>query len=694
MTRPGPADLDVTRPRPSPWRNLSFVWLVPVLALAISLGVAWQSFAERGVLIEIEFQNASGVTPGETTVRYRDVVVGTVERVGFTSDLGSVVVAARIDREVAEFVDSDAQFWVVRPEVTTRGITGLSTVLSGVYIEGVWDETAGVQQFRFQGLDGPPLVQPGRPGTRITLRTENGQLVSAGAPVFFRGIEVGRLEQPRLTVSGDSIVVDAFIDAPHDRRLTDATRFWDTSGFEVSFGAEGLSLDVESLASLVAGGIEFDEIYEGGQPVGPGFVYDIFPDEATARRSVFVRSTADSVRLAVRFDDGISGLAPGAEVRLGGLRVGEVEALSTEVTETEAGPEVGLVANLAIDPSLLGLPRGAGREEALEFFEEAVAGGLRARLATASLFSASLAVELVQIEDAAPAVFDRTAEPLPVLPSVDSDLSDFTATAEGVLERINALPVEELLQQAIATLASVEDLARAESTLAVPEAAAALLEDVRAVVNDEATRALPGELRAAVSDLREVVAELKEGGALENLASAVENADAAAANIATASEDFPALVEELRAVAAKANALQAEELIASATRVLDSADAVIGTPEAQALPGTLNDALEQVRAALAELREGGAVENANATMASARDAADAVAEAAAGLPELSARLDRLVGQAEALIAAYGARSDFNDETLAALREVRSAARAVSQLARTIERNPNSLLLGR
>ncbi|MCX7646868.1 MAG: MlaD family protein [Rhodobacteraceae bacterium] len=694
MTDLRPAELDISAPRPSPWRNLSFVWLVPILALAVSLGVAWQSFAARGVLIEITFLNASGVTAGETTVRFRDVVVGRVERVHFADDLSQVIVAARIDRDLAPYLDADAQFWVVRPEVTTRGITGLSTVLSGVYIEGAWDAVAGTPQTRFAGLEGAPVVRPGREGRQITLRSTDGKLITAGAPVLFRGIEVGRLDQPRLTVSGDSIVVDAFIEAPHDRRLTDATRFWDTSGFSVSLGAGGLSLDVESLATLVAGGIAFDDIYEGGKPVGPGYVFDIYPDEATARRSVFVRSSGNAVRLAVAFDESVSGLAPGAPVRLGGLEVGKVEALSAELRDTGAGPDIRLIANLAIDPALIGLPRGAGREEVLDFFEEAVGRGLRARLATASLFSATLVVELAEIEDAAPAVFDRDAEPLPLLPSVESDLPDFTATAEGVLERINALPIEELLQQAIATLASVEALARAESTVALPDSARSLVEDLRAIVNDEATRSLPTELRAAVADLRQVVAELREGGAIDNLAAAVERASAAAANIATASEDFPALVEDLRALAAKANALEAEELVAAATRVLESADAVIGTEEAKALPPALTGALEEVRATLAELRAGGVVENANATMASARSAADAVAEAARGLPQLSARLEALVAQAEGLVGAYGARSDFNAETLAALREVRAAARAVSQLARAIERNPNSLILGR
>ena len=237
-------------------------------------------------------------------------------------------------------------------------------------------------------------------------------------------------------------------------------------------------------------------------------------------------------------------------------------------------------------------------------------------------------------------------------------------------------------------------MARKDSLLALPDTVVALLEDARAVVNDEATRALPGEIRDAVVDLRATVRDFNDSEAIAKLVLALEKADSIATNLAQASESVPELVEELRAVAQKANALRAEDLIAAATQMLDSAEQVIGTEAARALPASLNAALDQVRGALDDLRTGGAVENANATMASARDAADALAEAAAGLPDLSARLDRLAAQAETLLSAYGARSDFNKETLSALREVRDAARAVSQLARALERDPGLLLSGR
>lgn len=689
-----PAQLKISDQRPSMWRNLSLVWLVPLLALIVSLGIAWKSYSERGELIHIAFDNGSGVVANETTLRYRDVVIGRVEQVGFSEDLSRVSVAVRVDADIAPFLDEDATFWVVRPEVSSRGISGLSTVLSGVYIEGAWDETAGSAQTEFVGRDRPPLVQPGRAGRRITLRTEDGRMITEGAPVLFRGIEVGRLEHPRLTVSGNSIVVDAFIEAPHDRRINSATRFWDTSGFTVSFGAEGLSLDVDSLASLVSGGIEFDSVFDGGSPANPGAVFDIYPDEATARRTAFARSMAGGVAISVAFDDSVAGLSSGAPVELGGIKVGEVGSLTAAIQNETDTAEVKLVAKLLLQPGLLGLAPGANEEDVLDFLETAVEGGMRARLASAGLLSSELMVELVRLDDAPPARFDRTAEPFPEMPSAPSDLPDFSATAEGAMERISQLPVEELMAQAINTLASIEALAAAESTRQAPAAAVALLEETRALLNDPSTRALPGELRATVSDLRAILQELQQGRAVANLTAALQDGARAADEIATASENLPALVDDLRDLAAKANNLEAEELIQSVNTLMTSADALIGTEAARALPSSLSAALEEIRTTLATLREGGLVDNANATMVSARDAAQSVAQAAEGLPALSARLERLMTRSESLVAAYGDRSNFNTETLDMLREIKSAARAVSQLARKIERDPNSLVFGR
>jgi paraquat-inducible protein B len=681
-------------PKRSFWRNLSLVWLVPILALIVSLGIAWQTYAARGVTIEISFLNASGVRPGETTIRYRDVVIGTVEDVRFTPDLARVLVRAAIDRDLADTLPADAQFWVVQPEVSARGITGLSTVLSGVYIEASFTPAPDSDARAFAGMDSAPLIREGQRGTRITLRTRDANRISEGAPILFHGIEVGHIEAPRLILSGDSVVFDAFIMAPHDRRLTTATRFWDTSGFTVSLGTGGLSLDVGNLAALVTGGIAFDTIFSGGAPLNPGYVFDLFPDEDAARQSLFTGVAANAVEMAIEFEGSVNGLAVGSPVRFRGLRVGEVRAIGAVLVEEGNRQTVRLRTTVALDPQALGLPAEAGAERTIEFLRNAVAEGLRAELATSSLFTAALVIELVELPDAAPATVEQREDGMIVLPSVTSDLPDFTATAEGVLERINALPVEELMNQAITLMASIEAVVSSEGTRQAPDAALALIEDIRALVGGEDTQALPGELRGGLAEVRGIVEELRLRGAIDRLVTVLDSADAIAANAATASADLPELVAELRALTARANGVEIEELAAAATRLVDSADRLIGSDEMRDLPPALAGALAEVSQVLAALREGEAVENVNRTLASTRSAAESVAQAMESLPDLSQRLERLVAQADGLIAAYGERSDFNTEAMQVMREFRDTARAVTQLARAIERNPNSLLIGR
>ena len=154
------------------------------------------------------------------------------------------------------------------------------------------------------------------------------------------------------------------------------------------------------------------------------------------------------------------------------------------------------------------------------------------------------------------------------------------------------------------------------------------------------------------------------------------------------------LIAQIEALTEKANALELNALVASANSTLDSIDALIASDDTMDLPGTVNAALDEMRGFLAEVREGGAIENVNAALASANEAAQAVEEAVAGLPELATRANSLVSQTEAVIASYGERSRFNAETLETLRDIQSAADALTALARTIQRNPSSLLTGR
>ena len=701
MSEPKPAKMEVEPKRRSVWRNLSLVWLVPLAAIAVTVFIAWQSLAERGALIEITFENAAGITADDTTIRYRDVIVGTVEEVVFSEDLAEVRVSARIDRNVADSLPADAQFWVVRPEVSASGITGLSTVLSGVYIEAGFAPQEGAEARKFRGLDQTPLVRPGVKGTRITIRADDGTQLSAGAPIFYQGIEVGRIETPRLLERGNGVVVDAFIEAPNDRRITTATRFWDTSGFSVNIGPSGVNLSVGSVAALIRGGIAFDTVVSGGNAVPAGYAFDLYDDEASARDSLFSETISNAVELTAEFDESVRGLEVGSSVTYRGLRVGRVTAIGAFIDGEGEAQTVRLRTTLSIDPRALGLEEDAPQSETIAFLSNAVKNGLRARLASQNLFSQSLVVELAEIPDAEPATFGIFAQDAPLIPSVESDLPDITATAEGLFQRINNLPVEDLLDQAIDTLASIENFTANPRLRDAPDAVIGLLEDARGLIGSDEIKAIPGELRGTVAELRGVIEDMRAAGAVQQLVSTLEAAEAAAAEVTDVAGSVdesmagvPDLLADLRALTQKATALDLESFLADAGDFLDGAGKLVDQDSTRQLPADLSAMLQEAQGALSELRAGGVIENTNATLASARDAAAAVEEAAATLPELSTRIQRLVAEAESVISGYDGNSAFNRQTVSALREVQTAAEALNKLARTIERNPNSLLFGR
>jgi len=777
------------------WNRFSIVWIIPLLALLIALGVAWQSFSSRGPLIEISFKNGAGVAAGQTELRYRDVTVGTVETVKFSDDLASVMVGVRLDKKIAPFVDSGSKFWVVRPQVTTQGISGLDTVLSGVFIEGAWDSDIGEAATTFRGLNNVPLIRPSQPGLQIALRSTANTALTDNAPILYRGIEVGRIGRAQIVPNGSYAIAEAIIYEDHRHLVTETTRFWDISGFDFSISASGAEVDFQSIASLLSGGLTFETIVSGGEVVRDGQLFNVYEDETTARASVFNASDVETLDLSVIFADNVAGLVTGAAVELSGLKIGEVTALSGIIDEVAEGDrQVRLNATVSIQPARLGLEGEATPDRALAFLQERAATGLRARLASASILTGGLKVELVSVEDAPFAQIDMTGDPFPLFPTTKSEVSDVAATAEGVFNRINNLPIEDLLGSAIdflnsanalvsdealretpqdvqaliaelrglvgspqaqqvpeqlnAALARIDSLlaevekqgsvtklnatleaataaatgvdkaivgvpdliarldalaAKAEalevealvkSATAAVSASEAMLGDVSSLVGSPEAQQLPAQMSAAITRLDTLLAELETQKSVAKLNSALEAAAAAASGVDTAIAGVPALIERLDSVAAKANALEVETLVTSANEVMKAAETLIASEETAQLPASLASALDEIRAALKELREGGAIENTNTALASASRAADALAASTQDLPALVVRMNRVLGQASATLQSYDANSDVNRGARDALRDIQKAADAIANLARTIQRNPNSLLLGR
>lgn len=791
----------VTTARRSLLARVSVVWLVPLAALVIALAIAWQAWVDRGPLIEILFEDAAGVTRGATELRFRNVTVGMVEDIRFTDDLDRVVVAVRVSPQVAPFIDDSAQFWVVRPEVNATGVTGLETVLTGVFLEGHWDTTPSETVHVHEGLSTAPLLREGEPGLRLRLWTTAGVLTTQ-VPLLYKGVPVGRIGPADVAPDGAAVVAEAVIDPPYDNLVTEATRFWDASGFSISIGSGGAAVNFDSIASLIVGGITFDTFVSGAPLAQDGAEFEVYYDEASARASVFNRPEGATLNLTAIFAGDITGLALGSPVELDGLRVGEVSGINGLIDPATFGDDnVRLQTVLSVQPARMGLPTNVSDSEALDWLDKQIADGLRARLATGSILTGGLKVQLFTVPDAVPAALDFSSRPYPAIPTVAPDITDVAATAQGALSRIEALPIEQLIDSTIGFLDNASMLVGSPEVQSVPREVAALIGDVRAVVGDPGVQALPEQIAAVlteiegtVTDLRGLIAEVGAQDAVGRLLAAVdsvaatataaeealsglpgvidqiqiisariaalpldqiandagnllasleslidtpeiralpveingtvaelrglitdlrsgtlladveataaaartaaEQISAAAANAETAIAGLPSLVDQVSALAARAADLPLEDLVTQATDLLASVDAVVASDAVTALPADLSGALGDLRLILTDIREAGVIETTTATMRSAQDAVDQLAVTAEALPGMVDRINGLLNTAASAIAGVGETSTVVRDAREAMREITRAAEAVAQLARTIERNPNSLIFGR
>ena len=281
-----PHDLDEpveARARGHRW--VAWVWVVPIAAAAVVVWLVYRTIAERGPEVTISFSTAQGLQAGQSTIQHLNAALGTVTSLRLTHDMRRVIVRARMSRRATPYLTDSTIFYVVTPHLGVQGISGLSTIVSGAYIE-MYPGRSGKPRTHFIGLDSPPIVPPGTRGRSFTLLTPDLSSLTRGSPVTYHGVEVGIVTGYQLAGSDErDVKVTAFIRAPHDRLVHAGTRFWNAGGIAMSLGAQGVQVRANSWQQLLAGGVAFDTppAVTAGVPSATGSVFQLFDNEQAAK---------------------------------------------------------------------------------------------------------------------------------------------------------------------------------------------------------------------------------------------------------------------------------------------------------------------------------------------------------------------------------------------------------------------------
>lgn len=503
------------KPATSQGRKFTSIWIIPLVSLIAGGWMVVQAILSQGPTITISFETAEGLEAGKTKVKMLNVDIGLVESVRLRSPGKGVVATVKLEKEVEDLLSKDTRFWVVRARIGAQGIQGLSTILSGGYIElSPGNGTGKVREF--VGLEEPPLTPVDAPGMRLQLYAAQASAVSVGDSVLYRGYEVGRVEAMEFNVENNRAEYNVFIDAPFHKLVKSSTRFWNASGVSLVASAQGLELNMGSLETVLRGGITFDAI--PGLPLGeainvdaPLKLYDSYDD-------VLENPYRYGRYYVVKFSQSLRGLEPGAPVEYRGIEVGRVvRILLKELTrEGMMGMGQDIPVLIYLEPGRMGVPDVSAATDALaKTIEVGVQNGLRATLETGNLLTGKQLVTLNYYPEEGAASLSEFNE-YAVIPTVRTGVDRLEQQVRNFLDKLNALPLEN-------TVASANDAIEQMNTT---------LRSVNRLLEHRETQRLPDNVAATMMELREVLDGFSQNSNLyQNLGYSVNELNRALENL-------------------------------------------------------------------------------------------------------------------------------------------------------------------
>ncbi|MCK5918583.1 MAG: MCE family protein [Cocleimonas sp.] len=445
--------------------GFSLIWIIPLTAALIGGWLVYKYYSERGTMITITFDKASGIEAKKTAIRYKDIQVGRVQKLRLTSDLKKVVVVAEIFPEMAQNLGENTRFWVERPRLTLQGISGLDTLLSGVHI-GIDPGKRSPPKKYYDGLETAPLVTTDKEGSVLVLNSHDLGSLNVGSPVYYHKINVGEVTGYKLNTDTGNVDISIYIHAPYNNKIKSNTRFWNASGVDVDLSASGVSMRMESLVSLLIGGIAF-ETPKGkvGYAVTDKTKFKLYNSYKLANDN---KERLEKLFYVMYFDDSLHGLSSKSVIEFSGVKVGKVESILLQKMQNNTQVKTLVKVSLYIDK----FSDTNQRAEAEHTLQNLVGNGLKAQLTVDSLITGAQFISLnmpkkslhLQKEKHVFALLPTGLDDPSVFPTKDApssilnfDASEITAELNKAISSVTALLNSQDIKKTLKGVASTAE---------------------------------------------------------------------------------------------------------------------------------------------------------------------------------------------------------------------------------------------
>ncbi|WP_299663877.1 intermembrane transport protein PqiB [uncultured Psychromonas sp.] len=475
--------------------QISAIWIVPIVALVIALWMLFQFINNKGPEITIIMPTAEGINIGKTEIKSLNVKVGMVTDITLSENYDHIKIKAQMNKDTERMLNDKTQFWVVKPRVGSAGISGLETILSGAYIQ-IQPGESTTKKLDFTALELPPITPLSSKGVRVLLSHDKAGKLNIGDPVSYQGFTVGRVEKTSFDLAEKKALYQLFIFEPYDGLLLSGSQFWLTSGIDVKLNADGFNVQVDSLQSLLSGGVTFG--IPAGEDVGQPFDDELvklplFDNYEQVKEGLYKQY----VKFIMEFDESIRGLTAGAPVEYRGIRIGTVLEAPYDVAFSEnnaSSNKIQILVKLELG-RLFDKGSNISLNTFQQAFEQHFKNGLKGKLETGNLLTGALFVD-TEFDAPEPNFKMTEVGKYNVFPTKKGEFAMVQQQISSLFNKVNDLPLND----------AVESMARSMNSLDKALVSAnTTIKNLNGLVSEEATQNLPADIQTSLKQLQKTL---------------------------------------------------------------------------------------------------------------------------------------------------------------------------------------------
>lgn len=180
------------------------------------------------------YASALGSMEVGSPILYKQIKVGSVQSYQLTRDRAQVALGVHIEPDYAALINTSTRFWNASGVTLTGGLSGIklkSESLQSLLAGGISFETPNpsapvsgrkVQRFTLFADRDSAL----KPGVLVDIQVDDGEGLRLGAPVRYKGLDIGTVESLELSSGLNKVVLKARITDGAEQVARAGTQFW------------------------------------------------------------------------------------------------------------------------------------------------------------------------------------------------------------------------------------------------------------------------------------------------------------------------------------------------------------------------------------------------------------------------------------------------------------------------------------